>query len=404
MKLWFFLSIFITFNGQPFFAQNQTLNMSTSFTYQSKHFLGLKNGLRSSDKGIVKLNINHNTDSSSSQLAINYDGYNNFNLDRSYLQYTSGIATFGVGAINRHWSLSNNESLILSHNARPSKAIYLKLKNRFGYDWLPSKANWSLEVFNGYTEGSLKNSNSMLLGIRTVLSASERLDFEILQTSQWGGNDYSSGISALGSALIFDTNKDSNANINKMAGFGISYLIPSNKIPLRIYGQAIGEDEAGNLPSCYGYLAGLEWTNTEIKYPTVVGIEAIDTRIDTSTNGYCGPNTMYNNSTYKYSNYGDTMGAEISTEGTSYGLYLQSQISQKINVKFTTKSIVINDNDWSDHPLSSKRQSGFVNSFSVSWFQDNVSFKTDIYNQNFNLDKADIENSYGVGFSSSIIF
>ena len=34
-------------------------------------------------------------------------------------------------------------------------------------------------------------------------------------------------------------------------GFGVSYLIPSKIIPLRIYGQAIGEDEAGNLPSCF---------------------------------------------------------------------------------------------------------------------------------------------------------
>ena len=48
-----------------------------------------------------------------------------------------------------------------------------------------------------------------------------------------------------------------------MAGFGISYLIPSNIMPLRIYGQAVGEDEAGNLPSCFAYLAGLEWSNTK---------------------------------------------------------------------------------------------------------------------------------------------
>ena len=80
---------------------------------------------------------------------MNYDGYNNFTLDGSYLQYTQGIATYGCGAVDRHWSFSENTSLILSHNARPSKSIYLKLENRFGYDWLPSKANWSLEVLMG---------------------------------------------------------------------------------------------------------------------------------------------------------------------------------------------------------------------------------------------------------------
>ena len=94
-----------------------------------------------------------------------------------------------------------------------------------------------------------------------------------------------------------------------MAGFGISYTMPTKEIPLRIYGQAIGEDEAGNLPSCFTYLAGIEWTNTKIKYPTTVSIETIDTRIDKTRNGFCGPNTMYNNSTYDYTNYGKVNGS-----------------------------------------------------------------------------------------------
>ena len=46
--------------------------------------------LRSSDKGISKFNIKYDTDNSSSQLALNYDGYSNFNLDGSYLQYLQG--------------------------------------------------------------------------------------------------------------------------------------------------------------------------------------------------------------------------------------------------------------------------------------------------------------------------
>ena len=47
----------------------------------------------------------------------------------------------------------------------------------------------------------------------------------------------------------------------------------------RFYGQAIGEDEAGNLPSCYAWMGGLELTAPEMKFPTTVSIEAIDTRI-----------------------------------------------------------------------------------------------------------------------------
>ena len=189
-----------------------------------------------------------------------------------------------------------------------------------------------------------------------------------------------------------------------MAGFGISYLIPSNKMPLRFYGQGIGEDEAGGLPSCYAYLAGFEWSNVKIKYPTTVGIETVDTRVDTTKNGYCGANTMYNNNVYDYTNHKYSMGAAIDSEGTSLELFGKSQISQKINIKYSTKLVVINDTSWSNHRLSSKRQSGYINSFSVSWNKDAVNLKGSVHYQNLNLNKTNIKSGYGVNISSSILF
>ena len=113
---------------------------------------------------------------------------------------------------------------------------------------------------------------------------------------------------------------------------------------------------------------------------------------------------MYNNGVYDYTNYGKTMGAAIDSEGTSVGIYLRSQMSQEINIEFATKSVVINDNNWLGHRLSSNRKSGLINSFGVSWDKNDISFNVNIYNQDFNLDKANIKSGYGVGFSTSIIF
>jgi hypothetical protein len=394
----------ISINTQPIFAETPSLQIKTNLAFFSDNFLGLKNNLRYSNKATAKIDIKYELNDLSSQLILNHRGDKKYTLDGSYLQHTSDRITFGIGLIDRHWSFSKNTSLILSRNARPTKSIYLKLKNKFKYDWLPSEANWSVEAFNGFTEGSLNNSRSMLAGIRAILTPVEGLDFELVQTSQWGGKGQRSGISALTAALLFDTNDGSNSNINKMAGFGVSYTIPTKKIPLRIYAQAIGEDEAGNLPSCYGYNAGLEWTNAKIKYPTNIGIETTDTRINTTKYGYCGPNTMYNNGTYSYTNYGKIIGAAIDSEGTSIGIYVNSQISKKINFKFATKSVVINDKNWSGHRLSSKRQMGLINSLGLSWVKNNITFNGHLYNQGINLDKANIKNGYGVGFSSSITF
>jgi hypothetical protein len=98
------------------------------------------------------------------------------------------------------------------------------------------------------------------------------------------------------------------------------------------------------------------------------------------------------------------MGTAIDTEGTSLSLYVRSQISKEINIEFTTKSVLINDNNWSGHRLSSNRQSGLINSIGISRTKNNIILYGNIYNQSFNLDKANIKSGYGVGFSSSILF
>ena len=404
MKLIFLFIFCVAINAKPIFAKDQTVQMNTDLTFLSGKYLGVKNGLRPADEGMATLNVKYNSNNASSQLALNYKKNDKITFDGSYFKYTSGIATFGLGLINRHWSFSDNTSLILSQNARPSKSIYLQLKDSFKYDWVPSKANWSFEVFNGFTEGSLNNTKSMLTGSRATLSPIEGLSFEFVLTSQWGGKGYDNGVSGLSASLFKDSNNASNSNINKMAGFGLSYLVPNNIIPLRIYGQAIGEDEAGQLPSCYAYLVGLEWSNDKNKYPISVGIEAVDTRVDKTEHGNCGPNTMYNNNTYDYTNYGVTMGAEIDTEGTSLGLFIQSQISQKISIEYTTKAVVINDDNWSSHRLASKRQAGLINSLGASWNKDNISFNGDVFYQGLSLDKAKIKRGYGVSLHSSIMF
>jgi hypothetical protein len=189
-----------------------------------------------------------------------------------------------------------------------------------------------------------------------------------------------------------------------MAGFGLSYLIPYNKNTYRVYGQTVGEDEAGNLPSCLSYLAGLEWTNLKIKYPTTINIEAIDTRTYTSKNGNCGANSMYNNNTFDYTNYGYVMGAEIDTQGTSLTLFGKSQLSKKMYIEYSTKVVVINDTGWSAHRLSSKRKSGLINSIGISRVINNINLNGNIHYQDFNLDKANIKNGLGLNLSSSIMF
>jgi len=405
MYNFFFIFIFATFlNTQPLFSQNDTLNVSVGTAFNSGNVLGVYNNLRTQNKSNVNFNLKYSKRSLSSQLSLNFDDHDKVSFDNSYVNYEKGIANLNIGKVDRIWSFSEKSSLILSSNSRPLEALYLKLENRFNTKWMPSTANWSLELINGPTKNSYNGKNSMLSGARVVISPSDKLNFEFLQTAQWGDqNDklYSSNIDAL---LFRNTNDGINSNINKMAGFGLSYSVLLNKNTYRFYSQAIGEDEAGSLPSCYAWMAGLELTAPEMKFPTNLTIEAIDTRVKKSSHGHCGKNTMYNNNIYDYINYDIVLGVPIDTEGTSLELFGQSQVNKNLGINYSTKFLSINDKDYSQHRLSSKLSLGTITSLGIYWKKDGFKLGGNISYQNLILDKNNVSNGTIFSLFTSVKF
>jgi hypothetical protein len=399
--IYIFTSLLCT---QPSFSQGDNLNITVSTAFNSKNALGLYNNLRTQNKSIINYNLEYSKKSFSTRFSTNFDDHDNLNFDNSYINYKKGIADLNIGKVDRIWSFSKKSSLILSSNSKPLEAISIKLKNKFNTQWLSTTANWSAELINGSTKNSLNGESSMLSGARIIISPSEKLNFEFLQISQWGDQNDKIYSFNINSFLFGDTNEGKNAKINKLAGFGVSYSVFLNENTYRFYSQAIGEDEAGNLPSCYSWLAGLELSALGIKFPTTVTIEAIDTRVKKTSNGNCGPNTMYNNYYYDYINYDTVLGVPIDTEGTSLELFGKSQLTQRIDFEYSAKYLTINDKDWPSHRLSSNRETGLVNSLGVSWNVNNLKLGMNIYKQDYILDKADIKSSSGLGFFSEITF
>ena len=193
-----------------------------------KILLGFYNNLRARNKSNVNFNLEYSKRNLSSQLSLNFDDQDKLNFDDSYVNYEKGIANLSIGKVDRIWSFSEKSSLILSSNSRPLEALSLKLENRFNTTWLPEKANWSFELINGSTKNSYNGKNSMLTGARVVISPHENLNFEFLQTAQWGDQNYKLYSTDI-DAFFFDTNVGKNASVNKMAGFGLSYSVPSNE-------------------------------------------------------------------------------------------------------------------------------------------------------------------------------
>ena len=170
----FFIFIFsILLNTQPVFSQNENFNMSVGTAFNSGNVLGVYNNLRTQNKSNVNFNLEYSKSSLSSQLSLNFNDHDKLSFDNSYVNYKKGIANLNIGKVDRIWSFSEKSSLILSSNSRPLEALSLKLENRFNANWLPSSANWSVELINGSTKNSFNGKNSILSGARVVIRPSE---------------------------------------------------------------------------------------------------------------------------------------------------------------------------------------------------------------------------------------
>ena len=181
-------------NSKLWINSGETKSFSNAFNQNNIVSAGLQRSL-SFEKIKSKISISSN----SKKLIM---------FDQSFVELKSGNKTFGIGKINRNWSFSPTTSLILSKNARPADSIYYRLVNeKKSNNFLTSWAGpISLEVFNSFTSGSNITTNSMLFGIRAVIEPVQNLMFEIIKTSQWGGDEHSENLSSLIAAFAGNTN------------------------------------------------------------------------------------------------------------------------------------------------------------------------------------------------------
>lgn len=341
-----------------------------------------------------------------SKIALALNNNKDLFFDNSFLEYRNKKITFGIGKKARNWSFSPNSSLIYSKNARPASSLYFTIENQIKpvnplLSWIgPS----SFELFNSILSTSDSPKNSMLLGYRLVVEPIYNLKIEFLKTAQWGGNGYSKSLSAIKSTLVGNTNDKESSNINQMAGIGFSFLTDKAKVPFRIYGQVVGEDEAGNLPSCLIHLIGGELKLPKDSLFSQVGFEYIDTRINYTTNGFCGPNTAYNNSHYKYTNYGSSIGATIDTEGKSLSAWASKKLSPETNLMFSIKNLLINETSLPNHRLSPTKQSGWILDIGASRKINSIYIQSKIIHQSFNLTKINIKKGLSINLSAKYKF
>ena len=243
----------------------------------------------------------------------------NLRLDGSYIEGVLGNWALGAGSIDRWWGPGWQNSLILSHNARPSPGLFVRRVHPRASELpiLKHLGPWSFEAFANQLESARAVPEAKLLGTRFAFKPYHSLEIELSRTAQWGGEGRPETMGTLFDLLIGNDNRGdsgiaddaSNEPGNQLGGIDWRYAFEAWDQSIAIYGQFIGEDEAGGLPSREIGMLGLETSVTSERFHGRIFLEFADTTMRFLDNGI--PNSTYNHSIYKsgYRYYGLPIGA-----------------------------------------------------------------------------------------------
>jgi hypothetical protein len=189
-----------------------------------------------------------------------------FRVDGSELAVLLGNFTISANTLNRWWGPGWDGSLILGHNARPLPAFSIDryFTHPFSSKWLSWIGPWDLAIHFGQFESSRHVPNARLFGMRFNFRPIPSLEIGLSRTAQWCGDGRPCGLDTfidllLGNDNVGDEGIDAgNEPGNQLAGFDFRWATRIFQRPIAIYGQLIGEDEAGGFPSRFLGQFGLE--------------------------------------------------------------------------------------------------------------------------------------------------
>jgi hypothetical protein len=134
----------------------------------------------------------------------------------------------------------------------------------------------------GQLEGDRDYPQTLLFGVRAEIRPIPSLQIAASRTAQWCGDGRPCGLDTFVDMLVGNDNDQplDEQPGNQLAGFDLRWSWPGGRVPLALYAQGIGEDEAGFLPSKYLGLFGLETWGTWGDHSWRGTVEYADTACD----------------------------------------------------------------------------------------------------------------------------
>ena len=245
--------------------------------------------------------------------------------DGSYVGVVLGNWILSAGYVEQWWGPGWEGSLILSNNARPipSLSIERNYADPFETPWLSWIGPWRLSFRLGQLEGDRDDfPDTRFFAMRVNFRPLESLEVGLSRSAQFCGEGRPCGLSEFWDLFIGNDNEQAPEEQpgNQMAGFDARWTLPAD-LPAALYGQLIGEDEAGFLPSKYLGLFGIEVWGAAGSGTWRAHVEYADTACNFSRqNPQFG--CAYNNSIYTdgYTYYDRSIGHAMGGDSRSWSL------------------------------------------------------------------------------------
>ena len=208
-------------------------------------------------------------DLSASAVADPLDG-KDYRADGSNIAIALGNYTIAASTMDRWWGPGWDGSLILSNNARPIPAITIdrNFTDPFRSKWLSWIGPWDMSLIFGRMEENRAVPNARFFGFRASFKPIPSLEVGLSRTAQWCGDGRPCGFDTFVDLILGKDNVGSdgistgNEPGNQLAGIDIRWSLTLLRLPIAVYSQFIGEDEAGGFPSRYIGQVGIEGTGS----------------------------------------------------------------------------------------------------------------------------------------------
>jgi len=225
-------------------------------------------------------------------------------LEGSYLAGNLGNQLLYAGQINHAWGPGQVGSLIWSNAASPIPGIGIKRATETTVDYpvLKYLGDWGYEIFAGELQNATDVPGTKALAMRLHLQPLPGLWLGASRMVHWGGSIGENNLSAIWKAFV-SGNRNANFDAsggpvsNEIAGFDASWDTQLFANPMILYGQIIGEDEAGRLPYKFIALAGVNYSFATSTGRWSANLEYADTMTDRIF-GESKPNVAYTHGFY----------------------------------------------------------------------------------------------------------